>query len=367
MFLQLLRYRYRLGRALKAVLGRGRRVEMSSFLDFYRELWQEAAEDLGADWEELAPGWWEVRHRDRATLIRNFMVQLDDPVILELAGDRGLCHRLLQDHPLPVPEHLVYRLDELPRTRALLETSTAGGFVVKPAAGTSGAAGITLHVRTPAECRRASVLASLYCRDLLLERWVAGESYRLLVLDGRLLHATRRRGLRVTGDGRSTVRQLLARESGGLRLPPNDPDMQGTLAAQNLTEDVVLESGREVLVRSSPLRAGAWVEARTVFDEEVTDQLGPDLRRTAEVAARVLRSRFAGVDVITLNPALPLEETGGVINEVNTTPGLHHHYHLRNPGKVGPAIAVLRRLLGLPSSHEEPGAVGSPRQAGTFA
>jgi hypothetical protein len=40
-----------------------------------------------------------------------------------------------------------------------------------------------------------------------------------------------------------------------------------------------------------------------------------------------------------------LETTGGVVNEVNTTPGLHHHYFDREKGFPEPALALARALL----------------------
>ena len=55
---------------------------------------------------------------------------------------------------------------------------------------------------------------------------------------------------------------------------------------------------------------------------------------------------LAGVDVITPDPSRPLVESGGVINEVNGTPGLHHHYLVADPvAATRVAIPVLERLL----------------------
>jgi cyanophycin synthetase len=58
-----------------------------------------------------------------------------------------------------------------------------------------------------------------------------------------------------------------------------------------------------------------------------------------------MNSGFAGIDIITLDPSVPLSESGGVINEVNTTPGLHHHYNHANADSSGPAVDVLKCLL----------------------
>ena len=41
---------------------------------------------------------------------------------------------------------------------------------------------------------------------------------------------------------------------------------------------------------------------------------------------RAVGSSFAGVDVVTVDPTRPLRDSGGVFLEINTTPGIHHHY-----------------------------------------
>ena len=88
-----------------------------------------------------------------------------------------------------------------------------------------------------------------------------------------------------------------------------------------------------------------YTEVRTVYNETVTHLVCDSLRRDAERAARVVGSDFVGVDVITTDPAVPLQQCGGVINEVNTTPALHHHYG--TPGARFPRVAldVLRALI----------------------
>ncbi len=338
-------------------MGWRRPVEMQGFTEFYKALWQRAAAAIGASFEELAEGLWEVRRDGRMTLINNFEVRLDDPVILHLAGDKALCYRLLQRGGLPVPEHAVYSLAEFETAAQFIRAQGPQLAVVKPSKGTSGARGITTHIRTLAECRKATALASLYGEAILIERWIAGESYRLLVLDGKMIHASRRRGLRVVGDGTATIDQLMARQAAGVRVA--DRDIVATLAAQGLSTASVLPDRREVLVRSSPLARHDVGEQRTVFDENVTGEICGAIRAVAAQAAELLFSRFAGVDVITLDPTLPLINTGGVINEVNTTPGLHHHYNLMNEHGVDPASEVLLYLLADSSRLTSPGCTTS--------
>ena len=55
---------------------------------------------------------------------------------------------------------------------------------------------------------------------------------------------------------------------------------------------------------------------------------------------------LAGVDLIAPDVALPLEESGGMVNEINTTPGLHHHVLVSDPAAgADVGVLVLDRLL----------------------
>ncbi len=348
-YLRLLRARYQLARRWRALRGPGDRNDMARFIDLYRRIWREAAEKLGAEFCELADGIWKIRRGDRVTFVNNYRVQLDDPVLLDLVGRKALCARFLADRGLQVPEYETFGLDTMTRAQRFMARFPGAYFVVKPATGTSASRGVTTHIRTLRECGRAVALASLYGPEMLIERLIPGESYRILVLDGQVLHASRRTGVRVTGDGSRTIRQLVQDHRVGVpglagTLQGFDRDVEATLGAQGLSADAVPSLGSEVLVKSSPA-AGHHVEVRTVYDEDATGLIGKGLREEAVRAAQTLNLRFVGVDVITLDPSVSLSRSRGVINELNTTPGLHHHYGLHHDSGLAPAIRVLQALL----------------------
>lgn len=346
-----LRFASRLALRGKRVTGTTTTLDMARLVDFYERIWTDAARTLGAEITQLERGIWRVERGDHRTLIHNYIVQMDDPVILHVAGNKPLCHRLLRDEGVAVPEHQVYTIAELHKAHAFMARRAGARFVVKPAAGTSGARGVTTEVRTFRECRAASALASLYGDRLLVERWIPGESYRLLFLDGSLIHASRRRGRRATGDGVSTVEALAnpqapAEPAGLARSPQSAHDIAETLAVQGLRAGSVPANHQRILIESDWSPGRGKTEIRTVFDEDATAEIGAELRAEAARAVAAIGSRFAGVDIITCNPAVALERSGGVVNEINTTPGLHHHYDLAGGSSAGdPATRVLARLL----------------------
>jgi glutathione synthase/RimK-type ligase-like ATP-grasp enzyme len=83
---------------------------------------------------------------------------------------------------------------------------------------------------------------------------------------------------------------------------------------------------------------------RREHNETVLTPLHPQLVAQAAQAAERLGRRLASVDVVSQDPTRRLEENGGVIIELNCTPGLACHYHVREqPTRV--AVPVLRQLL----------------------
>jgi cyanophycin synthetase len=121
---------------------------------------------------------------------------------------------------------------------------------------------------------------------------------------------------------------------------PFDLDCRLALAASGLGPRSIPERGRRVVVR------GVSNHGSEEDTDGVRGELGQALIEQGARAAAALGVRLAGVDVITPDPALPLEAAGGVVNEVNTTPGLHFHSQAREPGsRTRVAAAILRGLL----------------------
>jgi cyanophycin synthetase len=315
---------------------------------FYENAWREAAGRLGAavaplgdDILQIDRGGWRTR------VCQNYSA-LDDAVTLKVAGNKPLVYDLLARRGLPIPRHLAFALKDVRRAAAFLE-GVGADCVVKPANGTGGGEGITTGVRTRPQLARAVVAAAAvtYGRgDLVIEEQVDGDNYRLLYLDGQLIDAVFRGPPTVTGDGRSRIAALVRRANAerlargyGLAqvLLSMDLDMKRTLARQGLTLASVPAAGAEVVLK-------------TVINENCgADNVScPHLLcaavvRDGAVAAEAVGARLAGVDIVTGNPAVPLADAGGVILEVNTTPGFYIHYHKRD--RAFPVAAhVLQRL-----------------------
>jgi len=337
-------YAWRRLRAERRLSGLGEQMRHA----VYERIWHEAADAAGARIERLGPGLFELSRDGITTRVFQQIVELDDPVTLRVALDKALVHRLLAPAGVSIPDHLEFDVrDPAP---ALEFLARAGGpCVVKPAAGTGGGHGTTAGLTQPAALMRARLHAAKSSGRLLIERQVAGAVYRLLLLDGELLDVVRSVPAHLTGDGRSTIeglifaeneRRLADRGAAGLSPLGVGLDMVIALERAGLTLSSIPPVGHTITI-------GAVTNNNSVDDNETfRGELAPQLVAEATLAQDAVGLRLAGVDVITTDPARPLTETGGVIAEVNGTPGLHHHYLVADPERATRvAIPVLERLL----------------------
>lgn len=324
-------------RAASRRLGWEKTVYLHHRTDEYAAYWQGAATALGATFDTLAPGYWEIGRAGRHTRINLSVTQFNDQVVAALCADKALTYRLANELGVEVPQHDAITLDCLDRAR--LRVDAKAPLVVKPANYTSAGIGITTFVRSWSELERAALLAAFFSSTFLVESMIAGESCRLLLLDGELVHAVRRRGLRLVGDGVRDVRRL-AVDAGS----PLDGMAHWTLGAQGLNSAFVPAAGCEVIARSLPPETTRLRELRTEYTEDITNVVGTDLLQNARAIAAKLEARLAGIDLVTLDPRLPLGETGGAILEVNPQPAIHHHY-LKGQADPGVANRLLKALL----------------------
>jgi len=313
----------------------------------YRVIWQRAADEVGAELRVIHGEFFELSAGDRRARVWRHWVPLDDAVTLRFALDKTAVHEVLSRAGLPLPEHEEWDASKLNGAVEFLERSPTP-CVVKPTGGASGS-GATTGVRTRDQLLRARLRAARLSRRLLIERQAEGDMYRLLFMDGELLDTVRRRPPHVTGDGRSTIRELIAAENAG-RLDPAHPVSQPILRV-DLDSLFTLEAAG--LSLESVLPTDATIPVKTVTsqnsiedNETVREPIAPDLVAEAREAAAQVGVRLAGVDLITPDLSRCLKESGGVIIEVNGTPGLHYHYQVADEANATPvAVPILRRLL----------------------
>ncbi len=240
------------------------------------------------------------------------------------------CKAFLSTLGFPVPRgHVVTCLAEA------LEVAERIGYpvVVKPVAGHKGI-GVTAHILTPAElefaCEKAVDAIPLdQPVRLIVESHIIGTDFRLLCVEGRFVAAVERRPPSVTGDGLSTIQQLVEKENASAARSDTptsplgkiqmDDAMSSYLAEQNLTLASIPAAGHRVYLRKvANLSAGG-------VSYDATRTIHPDNIILAQDIAQYFRLTCLGIDVMTTTLAKSWKEGNLGIIEINASPGIFMH------------------------------------------
>jgi cyanophycin synthetase len=253
-----------------------------------------------------------------------------------ISRDKDLTKELISSVGVPVPEGR-----EVDSAEDAWDAAEDIGVpvVVKPTDGNHGR-GVFIDLTTKEEVAKAYAIAVEEGSGVLVERSIQGIEHRLLVVGGKLVAANRSDLITVTGDGKSTVQELIATQvntdprRGTTELHPLsiiriDTAAKIELERQGLNADSVPTKGREVLIQRN---------ANHAFD--CTDEVHPDTAQVVALAARVVGLDIAGVDLVCKDISKPLAEQGGAIVEVNAGPSLLMHIKpgIGKPRPVGQAI-----------------------------
>lgn len=272
-------------------------------------------------------------------------------VAVEIACDKELAKELLKQASIPVPLGETVETEE----GAIAAAEQVGGpVVIKPLDGQQGK-GVSLNLTTPDEVRRAFQIASDYSSRVLVEEMLAGQDYRVLVVNGKMVAASIRRPCNVIGDGLLTIRELIEVENQNplrgeghekpLTKIPVDAILLAYLQKKGLSLDSRPELGERVYLREGANLSKGGTAA------DVTDLIHPEIARMCERAARVIGLDICGIDLILEEIFKPVRNGHGGIIEVNASPGLRMHLHPSEgePRDVGAAIIDMLYPPGSPS------------------
>lgn len=242
-----------------------------------------------------------------------------------IAQDKELTKKLLDAAGVPVP---VGREVSDIEDAWLAMAEIAAPVVVKPKDGNQGK-GVTVNISTREQLNAAYAAASAISEEVLVEKYIPGSDFRLLVVGKQLVAAARRDPPLVIGDGINTVQALVdhvnsdprrgAGHATSLTKIRIDDIAVSCLAEQHLTLDSVPGKGARVILRNNAnLSTGGTAT-------DVTDDVHPDLAASAVTAAQMVGLDICGIDVVCDSVLQPLEVQGGGIVEANAAPGLRMH------------------------------------------
>ncbi|MBB3211928.1 cyanophycin synthetase [Herbaspirillum sp. Sphag1AN] len=242
-----------------------------------------------------------------------------------IAQDKELTKMLLHAAGVPVP---IGRVVETAEDAWAAAQEIAAPVVIKPRDGNQGK-GVAVNISTKEQITAAFNAAVRISDEIIVERYLPGHDYRLLVIGKNLVAAARRDPPQVIGDGVHTIRQLVDKvNSDPLRGDGHatsltkirfDDIALATLSKQNFDAESIPPQGARVVLRNNAnLSTGGTAT-------DVTDDVHPELAARAVAAAQMVGLDICGVDIVCNSVHKPLEEQEGGIVEVNAAPGLRMH------------------------------------------
>ncbi len=251
-----------------------------------------------------------------------------------LAKDKQASNLLLQQHGLPVPAFVVVtNTDEAIAFMAQLPPEQCS-IVVKPL-DASRSEGVTLDVRTKEQLEQAMNHAAAYSDQIMLQQYVTGLDYRVLVIDGKVEAVIRYTPIELIGDGHSSIAELIeALHASRIRetnigtiemfaaINTEQASFKKSLKRAEFTLHDIPLAGQSVPIHNSEnMDAGAIRE----FYSDCTDDVCRQNIEISVAAAKVLGIDVAGIDIRCQDITRPITLEQGGILEVNALPDMLHH------------------------------------------
>jgi cyanophycin synthetase len=246
---------------------------------------------------------------------------------VELACDKEDTKYLLEQAEVEVPKGDIIR-----REKSLEDACDYVGFplVIKPIDGNHGR-GITVNIQNYKDALEGFRHAKNSSKSgaIIVEKFITGEDYRLLVINNKLVAAAIRTPAHVIGDGKSTIQKLIDEVNKDPRRGYGHEKVLTQITVNELTQTIIKDAGYTV---DSVIKKGERLVLKDTANlstggtaKDVTDIVHPANVFMAERISKIIDLDICGIDIMTTDISKPLSETGGAVLEVNAGPGFRMH------------------------------------------
>ncbi len=301
-----------------------------------------AAEEKGLEYELLPERAFSISDAKTSHYFRGTSFPCNSMVASNLSCNKYFLRKLLKRHGIPVPKTI--RLEYASQWQKVLSSSLRFPLVVKPVSA-SHANGSSMNIINEDELRRAVRRAFDYMKKhkagkrVLVEEFFSGEDLRLFVIGNRVVSVLKREPAYVIGDGKNTIRKLLAlfnqewRSTIKYDLPlcpiPIDTETARRLHRNKMTLNSVPKKDQKVTVRWN---ANVSTGGRAI---DVTDVVHPNMKKLAVAIAKLAKLEITGVDILCKDIASGDTSAANIcVLETNDSPGIDiHHFPFVGKGK----------------------------------
>lgn len=257
--------------------------------------------------------------------IRATIASTTSNIAVDIACDKEETKALLETSEIAVPRGTVIRTVE-----GLKDAVEKFGYplVIKPIDGNHGK-GNTTNITTWEQATKALEAAQKYGRSTIIEKYITGVDFRILVINYKFICAALRTPASVTGDGKHTILELMDEVNKDPRrgfghekvLTQITPDTftDKILEEKGYTMETIPPKGELVLLKpTANLSTGGT-------STDVTDEVHPDNIFMCERIAKIVGLDICGIDIMANDLRTPIKENGGAVLEVNAAPGFRMH------------------------------------------
>ncbi|MEP4030040.1 N-acetylglutaminylglutamine synthetase [Roseibium polysiphoniae] len=263
-------------------------------------------------------GYFTLIHGARSIRCRESLSEHTSAVALSLCDDKGATRRVAETAGVSVPAQMNADAPAPELERFIAEH---GKVVIKPTSGEQGR-GVSVGLTSLDEVTGATKEARAVSSQVIMEECIDGTDLRLVVINHQLVAAAVRQPPEVVGNGRDTIRHLIASQSrrrasatGGESCIPFDAETKRTIASQGYSLDDVLPQAETLRVRrTANLHTGGTIH-------DVSDIVHPKLVEDAIRLTRAIDIPVAGIDFMIKAPDQPHYW----FIEANERPGLANH------------------------------------------
>ena len=268
--------------------------------------------------------------------IRATIASTTGNIAVDIACDKEETKNLLGAAEIPVPKGDVIRTEE-----GLQSAVNRIGYpiVIKPIDGNHGK-GNTTNITTWEQAIKALEAAKQYGRSVIVEKYITGFDFRILVINYKFICAALRTPASVVGDGKNSIQYLIDETNKDPRRGYGhekvltqitiDQFTQKMLDEKNYTLETVPVKDELVLLKpTANLSTGGT-------STDVTDEVHPANIFMCERIAKIIGLDICGIDIMAMDLRTPVTENGGCILEVNAAPGFRMH--------IDPSIGLPRNV-----------------------
>lgn len=257
--------------------------------------------------------------------IRATIASTTSNIAVDIACDKEETKQLLEAAEIPVPRGTVIRTEV-----GLDEAIEKFGYplVIKPIDGNHGK-GNTTNITTKEQALKAFEAAKAYSRSVIVERFITGFDFRVLVINHKFICAALRTPASVVGDGEHNIQWLIDETNKDPRRGYGHEKVLTQITVDGSTMKMLEEKG--YTLETIPPK-GELVLLKTTANlstggtsTDVTDEVHPANVFMCERISKIIGLDICGIDIMATDLRTPVSENGGAILEVNAAPGFRMH------------------------------------------